>query len=92
LARSVDISFFLKATALLCLAEPALAEQPDGQSDTELLSEARRAREAGDFDRAEQLACEGVAGSRDPVWPLTLALVLTDKGNCSEALGILAAP
>lgn len=33
-----------------------------------------------------------MARFHDPVWPLTLALILADKGESSEALAILAAP
>ena len=92
MTRSVSVAFAVIAIASLCLAEPARADPAETQSATELLSATRQARDAREFDRAEQLARQGMARYQDPVWPLTLALILADKGESSEALAVLAAP
>ena len=92
LIRPVSVPIALIATTFLCLAEPARADPAGAQSATELLSATRQARDAREFDRAEQLARQGMARFQDPVWPLTLALILADKGESSEALAVLAAP
>lgn len=72
--------------AFLPLAPPAAAQVP-----ADLLAETRAARDAGDVARAEALARQGMAASTDPVWPLTLALVLADAGRAAEALAVLGA-
>lgn len=76
--------------ALLAIA--LLLAAPAAHATPELLSEARAARSAGDLARAEALARQGMGTSSDAVWPLTLALVLTDAGRPAEALAILDAP
>ena len=83
---------FMLGAALLSIATPAFAQQPSPQSSAELLSATRQARDARKFDDAEQLARQGMARFEDPVWPITLALILADEGRSSEALAILAAP
>lgn len=64
-----------------------IAAAPDA-----LLAETRAARDAGRFADAEALARKGMAESPDPVWPLTLALVLADQKRAPEALAVLQAP
>src|SRR4249919_227918 len=78
--------------ALLFVANPAFGQEPGPQSAAELLSATREARNAKKFDQAEHLARQGMAHFEDSVWPLTLALILADKGQSKEALAILAAP
>lgn len=74
------------ASALGSLCAP-LSAAPEA-----LLLEARGARDSGRFAEAEALARKGMAESADPVWPLTLALVLADQKRSSEALAVLQAP
>jgi biofilm PGA synthesis protein PgaA len=76
----------LALAGALALAAP-LAAAPD-----ELLAKTRAARDAGRFGEAEALARQGMALSDDPVWPLTLALLLADQQRPAEALAILQAP
>lgn len=78
--------------ALLLVAAPALAQRPAWQSSADLLSATRQARDARKFDEAEQLARQGMGRFEDPAWPITLALILADKGRSHEALTVLAAP
>lgn len=73
-----------RGVALALLLPAAATAQPAG-----LLDAARAARDAGDFATAERLARAGAAASSDPVWPLTLALVLADLGRSAEALAVL---
>jgi biofilm PGA synthesis protein PgaA len=82
----------LHAATLLCLVAPAVADTSDRQSATELLTDTREARNAKDFESAEELAREGEERFDDPVWPITLALILADQGKSAEALAVLAAP
>lgn len=84
--------FGVAAIALLFISSPAGAGARTPASTTELLVATREARNAKDFDRAEQLAREGMARSQDSVWPLTLALILADKARSKEALAVLSAP
>jgi biofilm PGA synthesis protein PgaA len=84
------------AIALLCgTAVPtvvqAQASARDG-AEADLLGATREARNAGKFDEAEAMARRGMAASPDPVWPLTLALILADQRRSEEALAVLAAP
>ena len=67
----------------------AIAAAP---SDAGLLAETRAARDAGQWATAEAKARRGMALSTDPVWPLTLALILADQGRSDEALALLDAP
>lgn len=69
-------------------AEPVAA----AESEARLLADTRDARGAGDWTRAEALAQRGMATSTDPVWPLTLALILADQRKTEAALAVLAAP
>src|SRR5688572_3801568 len=82
----------LLAVALFGLTPPAEAAQQNMLPANELLAETRKARDARQFDRAEQMAREGMSRFPDPVWPLTLSLILADKSQSSEALAVLAAP
>ncbi len=75
------------ALVALFLLLPAAGAAPAGR-----LEEARAARDAGDYRTAERLARAGAAASADPVWVLTLALVLADQGRSAEALAVLDAP
>lgn len=61
------------------------------QEAPSLLDETRASREAGDYPQAEALARHGMATSDDPVWPLTLALVLADQSRRAEAMAVLSA-
>src|SRR5438552_542072 len=92
LPKPTILCLALHAAALLCLASPARASPADANSATELLSTTRQARDAREYDRAERLARQGMARFQDPVWPLTLALILADKGESAAALAVLAAP
>src|SRR6478735_6494870 len=83
---------FMLGAALLWIATPGFAQQPAPQSLAELLTATRQARDARRFDEAEQLARQGMARFEDPVWPITLALILADERRSNEALAILAAP
>ncbi len=82
------------SAAVSCWACPwrRLSRVDEQQSAADLLADTREARDAKDFDRAEELAREGEARFDDPVWPITLALILADKGKRTEALAVLAAP
>jgi biofilm PGA synthesis protein PgaA len=71
----------------LALAAP-LAAAPSA----DLLPQIRAARDAGDLAGAERLARAAISTSHDPVYVLTLALVLTDQGRPAEALELLARP
>jgi biofilm PGA synthesis protein PgaA len=62
------------------------------QPAADLLADTRTARDSRDFARAEALARAGLMQSDDPVWPLTLALVLGDQGRTADALAVLNAP
>ena len=73
-------------------AQPASPTKVQPPSSDELLGATRAARDAKDFDRAEQLARQGMARFSDPVWPLTLALILADRRRTAEALAILDQP
>lgn len=75
------------AWAAVPSAQALAASSQDEQS---LLAETRAARDAGDYAEAEALARRGMALSADPVWPLTLALVLADQRRAAEALAVLA--
>jgi hypothetical protein len=82
----------LKALALFSIAGAAGAEPPPAQQASELLSATRQARDAKQFSHAELLAREGVGRFQDPVWPITLALILADEGRSAEALAVLDDP
>jgi biofilm PGA synthesis protein PgaA len=70
----------------------ALLAAPVASAPADQLAAARAARDAGRFSEAEALARQGMAGSDDPVWPLTLGLVLADQKRPREALAVLQAP
>ncbi|MEA1619944.1 poly-beta-1,6 N-acetyl-D-glucosamine export porin PgaA [Erythrobacter sp. T5W1-R] len=84
------LSFALVFVLVWTSCAPVIAQTP--QKDALLLAEARAARDGRNFQLAEQLARRGAAISSDPVWPLTLALVLADQQRSAEALAILSAP
>lgn len=73
---------------VIAKAQPVAGDQ----AETDLLAATREARNAGNFENAETMARRGMATSPDPVWPLTLALVLADQRRSEEALAVLAAP
>ncbi len=75
----------LCAAALLAFAAPLSATG-------DLLAQTRAARDAGRLADAEAKARAGMAASADPVWPLTLSLILSDQKRASEALAILDGP
>lgn len=70
-------------------ASPATAAA--AETEQSLLAETRAARDGGDYAQAEALARRGMALSADPVWPLTLALVLVDQRRTAEAMAVLSA-
>ena len=80
-AKSGRHSLALFAFGFVCLALPPPARAQESSSADELLSQTRRARDAKEFSLAEQLAREGVKRFHDPVWPITLSLILTDEGQ-----------
>jgi biofilm PGA synthesis protein PgaA len=77
----------LAGAAGLFLSAPGISAPVDP-----LLAQARAARDAGRPAEAEGLARKGLSASDDPVWPLTLSLILSDQGRSAEALAILSAP
>jgi predicted negative regulator of RcsB-dependent stress response len=74
------------------LAAASMLAAPLAASPADELAKARAARDSGRFAEAEALARQGMASSDDPVWPLTLALVLADQKRAAEALAVLQAP
>lgn len=58
-----------------------------------LLAETRAARDRKDFTGAEALARSGLQRfPGEAVWPILLALILSDEGRGNEALALLATP
>nr|WP_249732018.1 poly-beta-1,6 N-acetyl-D-glucosamine export porin PgaA [Roseococcus sp. SDR] len=58
-----------------------------------LLAATRAARDARRWSEAEALARQGLARfPREEVWPILLALILTDAGRVAEAEAVLATP
>jgi biofilm PGA synthesis protein PgaA len=83
----LPVTRWLAACLLVVMAAAAA-----GASDpAALLATARAARDSGRYAEAERLAREGLAMSDDPVWPLTLALILADQKRSADALAVLAA-
>lgn len=75
--------------AMLAVSSPLHAETPVSET---LLTDTRDARNAQRYSEAEALARQGMASSSDPVWALTLSLILSDQGRTAEALAILEKP
>lgn len=75
------------------MIEAARAEPfANAQTEAALLAATREARNTGKFHDAEAMARQGMAGSSDPVWPLTLALLLADQQRTADALAVLDLP
>lgn len=67
--------------------------RPGNLPSDALLALTRAYRDRQRFDRAEALAREGARRfPGQPVWPILLALILTDEGRPEESLAILATP
>ncbi|HKD21644.1 MAG TPA: hypothetical protein VKB71_06505, partial [Rhizomicrobium sp.] len=92
----------IAASSILLAPQPGLSAEParealsraqDTLPSKELLAETRAARDRKDFARAEALASTGMERfPRETVWPVLLALILSDEGKADEALKLLAMP
>lgn len=82
---------FCAAFAFLFLSTSGYPQASDNR-DT-LLAAVRAFRDAKDFGHAAALARTGLERfPQDGVWPVLLALILTDDGKAQEALSVLASP
>jgi biofilm PGA synthesis protein PgaA len=93
LAIAASSILLVPASGLSTAREAVSGAQSTPSSSKELLTETRAARDRKEFARAEALARSGMQRfPHETVWPVLLALILSDENKTDEALKLLDTP